>query len=79
MNKGDDRTCRMPGISHHEPGGLTTRELIRVIQNFRGKLVAADIVEYNPYRDIQNVTAMVAAKLMKEIRNNTFVKISYFP
>jgi len=56
-----------PGISHHEPGGMTTRELIRLIQNFRGELVAADIVEYNPYRDIQNVTAMVAAKLMKEI------------
>ncbi len=56
-----------PGISHHEPGGMTTRELIRLIQNFRGELVAADIVEYNPYRDVQNVTAMVAAKLMKEI------------
>ncbi len=57
----------VPGISHHEPGGLTTRELIRVIQNFKGQLVGADIVEYNPYRDIQNMTAMVAAKLMKEI------------
>lgn len=56
-----------PGISHHEPGGLTTRELIRAIQTFKGDLVAADIVEYNPYRDIQNVTAMVAAKLMKEV------------
>ena len=56
-----------PGISHHEPGGLSTRELIRLIQNFKGNLVAADIVEYNPYRDIQNMTAMAAAKLMKEI------------
>jgi arginase len=56
-----------PGISHHEPGGLTTRELIRAIQNFKGNLVGADIVEYNPHRDIQNITAMVAAKLMKEI------------
>ncbi len=61
-----------PGISHHEPGGLTTRELIRVIQNVRGELVAADIVEYNPQRDIQNVTAMVAAKLMKEIAARFF-------
>ena len=56
-----------PGLSHHEPGGLSTRELIRAIQTFKGNLVAADIVEYNPYRDIQNVTAMVAAKLMKEV------------
>lgn len=55
------------GVSHHEPGGLTTRELIRAIQNFKGNLVGADIVEYNPYRDIQNLTAMVAAKLMKEV------------
>ena len=56
-----------PGISHHEPGGLSTRELIRLIQRFRGELVAADLVEYNPRRDLQTVTAMVAAKLMKEI------------
>lgn len=57
----------VPGVSHHEPGGMTTRELIRVIQNIDADLIGADIVEYNPYRDIQNVTAMVAAKLMKEI------------
>ena len=56
-----------PGLSHHEPGGLTTRELIRTIQTVEGNLVAADIVEYNPHRDIQNVTAMVAAKLLKEV------------
>lgn len=56
-----------PGISHHEPGGLSTRELISVIQRFNGNLIGGDIVEYNPYRDIQNMTAMVAAKLMKEI------------
>jgi len=62
-----------PGISHHEPGGLTTRELIGVIQRFQGDLVAADIVEYNPQRDIQGVTAMVAAKLMKEIAARFFV------
>lgn len=62
-----------PGVSHHEPGGLTTRELIRVIQTFKGKLVGADIVEYNPYRDIQNITAMVAAKLLKEIAGRFYL------
>lgn len=56
-----------PGISHYEPGGMTTRELIRIIQSFKGKLVGADIVEYNHTRDINGVTAMVAAKLMKEV------------
>ena len=38
-----------------------------MIKNVQGALVGADIVEYNPYRDIQNMTAMVAAKLMKEL------------
>ena len=56
-----------PGISHHEPGGMSTRELLRVIQRLKGTLIGADIVEYNPHRDIQNVTSMVAAKLMKEL------------
>jgi arginase len=56
-----------PGISHHEPGGLTTRELIRIIQAIPVPIVGADIVEYNPTRDIHNMTAMVAYKLFKEL------------
>lgn len=57
----------VPGVSHHEPGGMSTRELIRAIQNINGTIIGADIVEYNPYRDLQNMTSMVAAKLMKEL------------
>ncbi|RZW24677.1 MAG: agmatinase, partial [Desulfobulbaceae bacterium] len=57
----------VPGISHHEPGGMSTRELLRAIQNIHGTIIGADIVEYNPYRDLQNMTSMVAAKLMKEL------------
>jgi arginase family enzyme len=30
-------------------------------------IVAADIVEYNPRRDIADLTASVASKLLKEI------------
>lgn len=56
-----------PGISHHEPGGLTTRELIRIIQSIHVEIVGADIVEYNPMRDVHNMTAMVAYKLFKEL------------
>ena len=56
-----------PGISHHEPGGLTTRQVISIIQNLQGSLIGADIVEYNPTRDINGVTGMVAAKFLKEI------------
>jgi arginase len=56
-----------PGVSHHEPGGLSTRQLLEIIQTIPAKTVGADIVEYNPVRDVHNVTAMVAYKLFKEI------------
>lgn len=56
-----------PGVSHHEPGGMTTRELLQIIQNLRGNIVGADIVEYNPKRDINGMTGMVAGKLLKEL------------
>jgi agmatinase len=56
-----------PGVSHHEPGGLSVRDVIRLIHGFTGDLVGADIVELNPRRDRDGVTAMVAAKLVKEM------------
>ena len=56
-----------PGISHHEPGGITSRDLITIIQNINVEIVGADIVEYNPVRDINNMTAMVGYKMMKEL------------
>ncbi len=56
-----------PGVSHHEPGGFTTRQLLKIIQNINVPLIGADIVEYNPKRDINNITAMVCGKLLKEI------------
>jgi arginase len=56
-----------PGVSHHEPGGLSTRQLIEIIHQIKVPIVGADIVEYNPLRDIHNMTAMVCYKLMKEL------------
>jgi agmatinase len=56
-----------PGVSHHEPGGLTTRDLIHIIQSINVKIVGADIVEYNPIRDLNSCTAMLSYKLLKEI------------
>lgn len=56
-----------PGVSHHEPGGLSVRELITILQAIPVPIVGADIVEYNPTRDVNNVTAMVAYKLFKEL------------
>ena len=56
-----------PGISHHEPGGMTVREAIAHLHAIEGTIVGADIVEYNPARDIGGMTATVAAKILKEI------------
>lgn len=56
-----------PGLSHYEPGGLSTLDVIRIIQGLEAPLVGADIVEFNPKRDLQNITAMAAAKFLKEI------------
>lgn len=56
-----------PGVSHHEPGGMSTRELLTVIQRLPVPLLGADIVELNPLRDPSGITSMAAAKLLKEI------------
>lgn len=56
-----------PGVSHHEPGGLTSRQVLDLIQSIETEVIGADIVEYNPNRDFQNMTAFLAAKMMKEI------------
>ncbi len=56
-----------PGVSHPEPGGLSPRQVIDTIQQFKGRLVGADVVEVNPRRDFHDLTAVVAAKIVKEI------------
>ena len=56
-----------PGVSHHEPGGMSVRTLIQMIQSVKVPVVGADIVEYNPKRDMNDMTAMVAYKLFKEL------------
>lgn len=57
-----------PGVSHLEPGGLSTRQLLDVLARIpAGSIVGADIVELNPARDINGMTAAVAAKLLREL------------
>ncbi len=56
-----------PGISHYEPGGMSVREVLGCIQGLKVPVVGADIVEYNPTRDLHGQTAMVCAKFLKEI------------
>lgn len=61
-----DPSCA-PGVSHWEPGGLTTRELLTMLQAIDAPIVGADLVEYNPLRDASGMTAMVVAKVCKEL------------
>jgi agmatinase len=56
-----------PGVSHLEPGGLTTRNIINIIHSLKGDVIGGDIVEYNPINDVNDITAITAAKLLKEI------------
>lgn len=56
-----------PGVAHPEPGGLTVREVLSILSRQRAHIVGADIVELNPARDINDITAIVAAKLLREV------------
>jgi len=56
-----------PGVSHREPGGMSVREVLEHLHSITATIVGADIVEYNPSRDVSDLTATVAGKLLKEI------------
>jgi agmatinase len=56
-----------PGVGHHEPGGLSVRDLLRILERSRGRVVGADIVEMNPLRDVAGTTAALGAKLVREL------------
>jgi arginase len=56
-----------PGVSHPEPGGLTARDVIALIQALPGPVVGADVVELNPSCDPGGMTAFLCAKLVKEL------------
>ena len=63
-----------PGVSHPEPGGLSPRQVIDMIQGLNGRLVGADVVEVNPRRDFHDLTAVVAAKIVKEIAGKMLLR-----
>jgi agmatinase len=56
-----------PGVSHHEPGGLSVRDVLSVLHRINSPIVGGDVVELNPSRDVGAVTAVLAAKLVKEL------------
>jgi arginase len=56
-----------PGVSHREPGGLTSREVLAVLHAVPAPIVGADVVELNPRNDSAGITAALAGKLVKEL------------
>lgn len=56
-----------PGVAHPEPGGLTVREVLAVLHKQTAPIVGADIVEHHPGRDVGGVTAILGAKLVREL------------
>lgn len=64
-----------PGVSHPEPGGLSLRDILQTLDRMSGPIVGADIVELNPSRDSGGVTAILAAKLIREIASRTAARL----
>ena len=56
-----------PGVSHREPGGLSVRDVLGIVQSLPGPIAGADVVEVNPSEDAGGVTATVASKLVREL------------
>ena len=60
-----------PGVNTTEPGGFTSREVFRLIDDLfvHFDIVGADIVEYMPQRDVNGQTAELAGAIMRDIIN----------
>jgi arginase len=63
-------------VSHREPGGLTVREVLDLVHSLDGRIVGADVVELNPNRDVQDLTAGVAAKIVRELASEMLIQTS---
>ncbi|KAM3235008.1 hypothetical protein P3L10_015044 [Capsicum annuum] len=57
-----------PRESHTELGSLSFHDVLNIRHNLQADVVGADVVEFNPQRDtVDGMTAMVAAKLVREL------------
>ncbi|KAG7100741.1 Guanidinobutyrase like protein [Verticillium longisporum] len=65
-----------PGTGTPEPGGWTTRELIRVLRGVEGlNVVGADVVEVSPaYQGAGEETALAAAQVVYEVLSSMVKK-----
>ena len=56
-----------PGVSHCEPGGLSSRQVIQIIHALEASIVGLDVVELNPDKDVSGITASAAVKILMEV------------
>ena len=56
-----------PGVSHLEPGGMSTRQALSILHRLEAHIVGMDVVEVNPARDPSGITAAAATKLLMEV------------
>ena len=58
-----------PATNYPEPGGITTRDILYFIQRlkFLNKPFCGDVVEVDTSKDINNLTARTASKIIKEM------------
>jgi agmatinase len=58
-----------PATGYNEPGGLTSRQFIYLIQRINKikNLRVVDIVEINPEKDINGITVKLGAKILSEL------------
>jgi len=55
-----------PSVSHPVPGGLTARQVLNFVQHGHWNLVGMDVVEVNPHADVNDQTAILAARVLHE-------------
>ena len=56
-----------PGVSHWEPGGASVRQVLDLLDRLDARVIGGDVVELNPKRDPTGRTAMVAARVLREL------------
>jgi agmatinase len=61
--------CIMPGVAARTPGGLTYTQAIDLIAGIgkRAKIAGFDLVEFYPPADIDNLSALTAARLLVNV------------
>ncbi len=63
-----------PGVSHHEPGGLSTRQVIHIFHSLKAEIIGLDVVEVNPERDASGITASAAVKIIREMAGKIVIQ-----